>query len=178
MKSQKENLFSSKWQKLSLLSLIFLMVSCAGQAVRVNSNTGVKLSNYRTILLEFSTKVADSDSELDQLESQVTSGIKREGLFEKIFLASGNPDAKTDLTLRAELIGLNKVSAAARFIGGAFAGRAKAIMNVKVLENSSGRELFAFQAEGKTGAWSMAGSTDQAIRLTSKQIVDYLKNNL
>jgi len=160
------------------LALGLLITGCAGQDVRVHANSGAKLSNYKTVLVEFTTKVPDSNEQLDQLESMVISKVKREGWFEKVLSASGNPDSKTDLTLKADLIELVKVSGAARFWGGAFAGRAKAVMSVKLVDNSSGNLLSEFQAEGKTGAWAFAGSTDQALNLTAQQIVDFIKKNL
>ena len=158
-----------------MMSAFIMLIGCAGQRTQIVTDSGVRLSTYKTILVEFTSKAPDSDSELDQIEAMVVSKLKREQIFEKILSASGNPDAQTDLTLKADLIELVKVSDGARIIGGALAGRARATMDVKLFENSTGRLLSQFKAEGKTGAWALAGTTDQAIALTAKEIVETMK---
>ncbi len=159
---------------------IFILGGCASTGtIYLIKPITVKLVKYKTILINIESEVPDASFEISQIEIRTITALKEKGLFEKVFLGSVYPDASADLELNLKIVELHKVSHAARALTGAFAGRAKVIVEAELIDLNTRETISAFKTEGESSSGSVtAGLTEQAIQRAVEQIVLFFQNNM
>jgi hypothetical protein len=156
----------------ALLVLLTLAGCASSGAVRnaspVATNQPV-LFDY--IWVETSSSPGGFESEKHSLKDSIITGLKVTGFFDGV---SGNPpDAGSNgwIKIGADIKKIQQVSDKSRFWLGAFAGRARIVVQVKVTDLSSGNQLETFEVEGQSGKSAWAGTTDEAIQRAAEQVV-------
>ena len=148
-------------------------------SIQIKAPMTAKLTNYKTMLFHVSSQVPETSQEVLQLEIITIAKLRDKGLFEKVIAGSTSPDAQADLQLNAEIMKLKKVDAGARVIGGAFAGQAHMIVDVKLTDMKTGKSVGAFQAEGKSSGGSIfAGTTYQSVERVAEKIVEFVQKSM
>ncbi|HEV2721359.1 MAG TPA: DUF4410 domain-containing protein [Thermoanaerobaculia bacterium] len=122
------------------------------------------------------TSVPDSSRESVQLESMIVSTLTSSQVFPAVFGASAN--GAGELRVDANISDLRRVSSGARVMLGAFAGRGNMTVNVKLVDTRSGETVGSFTSQGtSSGGTVFSGTTDQAVELAARQIVEFLRQN-
>lgn len=167
-------------QKHILIFALMVLVGCASTGtLKSTMLSDVKLSNFKTIVIHVSSQVPEASNEVIQLESLTITKLREKGLFEKVIAGSASPDAQADLKIDVEITKLKKVTAAARAMLGALAGRGGVVLNAKLIDLNTEEIISTFEAEGKSSGGSIfAGTTNQAIEQAASQIVEYVQGNM
>jgi Domain of unknown function (DUF4410) len=162
-----------------LFVVIFLGGCASTGKISTTVPMTVKLSTYKTMLLNISSQIPESSEEMVQLESMTIAKLRDKGLFEKIIVGSSSPDAQADLRLKAKIVALKKVSSGARVMVGAMAGRAGIDVEVELFDLKESKILGTFIAQGRSsGGTVFAGTTPQAIERAVEQIVEFIQKSM
>ena len=161
----------------AVLSAVFLS-HCASSGQTLNATPPTtKLGSYKRVVVNVTSTVPDTSPETIQLESQVVSTLRGLNTFDNVSTANGGGSG--DLRINATIADLRKVSGAKRAMLGGLAGRGNLVVNVKLVDTASGKEVGAFTAQGTTsGGTVFAGTTEQAIELAARQIAQYVQQNM
>jgi hypothetical protein len=156
----------------ALLVLLTLAGCASSGAVRQASpiTTGQPVA-FDFIWVETSSSQGGFESEQRSLKDSIMSGLKVTGFFDDV---SGNPpDVSSNgwIKVSADIKEVRTVSDKSRFWLGAFAGRARIVVQVKVTDLSSGTQLETFEGEGQSGKSAWAGTTEEAIKRVAEQAV-------
>ena len=157
----------------ALLFVLLGLLGCASSG-RVRNATPILTSqpvSLDFVLVETSSSLNDLESEKRFLRESIITGLNERQIFgtvsgRKADVASGN-----GLKLKAEIREIKKVSDEARVWAGALAGRAQILIQVTVSDLISGKQIEAFEAEGKSGKSAGAGTTNEAIQQAANQVV-------
>ena len=162
------------------LLVLLLLGGCASKgAIRTTTPLAVKLSNYKTIMVNVSSQGPGLSEEIVQLETMTITKLREKGLFDKVIAGSSSPDAPTDLRLNARIVELKRVSSGARVMVGAFAGRAGIDIDVELTDMRTGKGIGTFMAQGRSsGGTVFAGTTPQAVERAVEQIVEFIQNSM
>ena len=77
-------------------------------------------------------------------------------------------ESRAALRIDARIVRLERVTVESRALNGVVAGRARVIADVMLIEEATGRVVARFTVEGQS---SSAGTTEQAIKRASEQVV-------
>lgn len=163
------------------LGILVSLVGCAsGGSTTALQPVSVPLSSaYKTVLVEVTSTVPDSDADARALENEIITELRKDTRFTQVLSATGNPNAAADLRLKADIVDLRKVSAGKRVMLGGLAGRGSVKVNAELLDGRDGSKLGAFTSEGKTsGGTVFAGTTEQALQRAAEQIAGFVTQNL
>lgn len=160
-----------------LLTVISLLAGCASTGQTVAAAPPVtKLSAYDSVVVNVTSSVPETSRETVQLESMIISSLRDSNLFRNVTAASAG--GKGDLRIDAVISDLRKVSGAKRALLGGFAGRGNMVVDVKLVDAKSNNAVGTFTAKGTTsGGTVFAGTTEQAIELAAREIVEYIQKN-
>lgn len=162
---------------LFLLTIAMTLVRCAssGQTLNVTPPSS-KLTDYKNVVVHVTSSVPDSTREALQLESMIVSTLRANGVFGNV--AGSSAGGTGDLTVDANISDLRRVGSGKRVLLGALAGRGNMVVDVKLVDTASGNAIGSFTSKGtSSGGTVFAGTTDQAIELAARQIVDYILKN-
>ncbi|NKB24006.1 MAG: DUF4410 domain-containing protein [Kiritimatiellae bacterium] len=164
---------------MSLIGVIFVSGCASTGTILLHDSVTVKLSNFKNMMLDVTSQVSDSGQGVVQLESEIISRLRTKGLFERVFSRAAGDDAPHDLTVLVTIKEIRKVSPGARVTLGAFAGQGKMIVNIQLLDASSGSVVAQATAEGKTsGGTVFAGTTPQAVSKIADEVVKLIEQNM
>ncbi len=168
-----------KFMKFSLILILgFVISGCAASSMLVvHKPISVQLSNYKNLVVNVDTVVANSDKERTFVETLLISKLKESGAFEKIYSEKidslNNADIKLDVIIKE----LKKVSNSARIMVGALAGRGKITADIKLSDVKENNIISEATVEGITSGGSvMAGTTEQAIDKLVEEIIKFFQN--
>jgi len=162
-------------RNLYLLGLVVLvlLVGCATvNTIPVHSLEPLGMFPFSAIVLDVDQNVAeDAQQQAFDLQIRVVEELNRTAAIPEVRLS--HPDVSDDgaLLVRVSVEGMRKVSGAARFFLGSFAGKASMTTEVTFLDGSSGEMLGIYQITGKSGGSGMSGGTDDAVVQTADGIV-------
>jgi hypothetical protein len=170
------------------VSVLILMISgCASNSIYMREPVSVKLSNYKTLLVDVSSnnKRYFSDAK-NQLENLLISELREKNLFKKVMLNASSEEESADLHLSITILDLFKVARSDRmvwgyFVGGCFGGpgSAKIRVDVKLIDPETTKLIGECEVVGRSSHHStFAGTTKQAIELAVDKIVEYIHNNI
>lgn len=156
---------------------LLLLGGCAssGQTLKA-SPPKTKLSEFKSVVINVTSSVPDSSRESFQLESMIVSTLTSQKLFPAVTgkSAGGNGDLRVD----ANISDLRRVSSGARVMLGALAGRGNMTVDVKLVDARSGETIGSFTSQGtSSGGTVFSGTTDQAVELAARQIVEFIRQN-
>jgi len=105
--------------------------------------------------------------------------MRNKSFFDRIYSAIAASESIPDLKLKVTITELRKVSAGARVMVGAFAGRGKMVVKMEVFDGKSDTKIGEGTAEGLTsGGTVFAGTTPQAVERVAEQVVSFLTSNM
>jgi hypothetical protein len=136
------------------------------------------LSPYTNVLISAEAAVTeDVSQELSDLEHLTVQKLQELQRFDNIRL--GDPEEAPDGTLliKISISNIKKVSSGARFMLGAFAGKASMTTTVVFVDTASGKELGSYSITGETGGTGLSGNTATAVRKTAEGIVQVISEN-
>jgi hypothetical protein len=163
---------------LLLISLALIGCASGGTTTAVQPLTASLGSKYKTVLVNVSTSVPDTNSDAQALENEIVTELRKNPAFTKVISATGAPDAKADLRLEAKIVDLRKVSAGKRVMLGGLAGRGRVKVDTDLVDGKSKKVLGSFTSEGKTsGGTAFAGTTEQALRRAAEEIAAFVAQN-
>ena len=152
----------------SAATLFFLLalVGCASSGAIKNASP---LSTNRPVSLDFilvetSSSLNGLDAENFFLKDTLITGLGETGLFGSISGNLAGTNSSSGIKVKADIKEIQKVSDSARLWMGAFAGRARILLQVTVTDLNSGYQIETFEAEGVSGKSARAGTTDEAIQ--------------
>jgi hypothetical protein len=129
------------------------------------------LGTYQTVLVQVSSDVKDRTKEAIEIEATVAMIAREKLRFQQVLTQRHAPDAKGDLCIEARIVRLENVTAESRNRSGVLAGRARVTADVVLIDVVTGAVAGRFTAEGES---SGAGTTEQAIKRASEQIVPFV----
>jgi hypothetical protein len=166
---------------------IFMLFGCASSSIYMREPVSVKLSNYKTLLMDVSSNNIRYFSDAkNQLENLLISELREKNLFKKVILATSSEGESADLHLSITILDLFKVNRSDRmvwgyFVGGCFGGPGSARIRVavKLIDPETTKLIGECEIVGRSSHHStFAGTTEQAVELAANQIVEYVNNNL
>ena len=158
-----------------LASIALIGCASGGTTTAVQPLTASLGSSYKTVLVDVSTSVPDTNSDAQALENEIITELRKNTSFTKVISATGAPDAKVDLRLKAKIVDMKKVSAGKRVMLGGLAGRGRVKVDTDLVDGKSGKVLGSFTSEGKTsGGTAFAGTTEQALRRAAEEIAGFV----
>lgn len=179
---------TKKLLKSSIFILfMFLLFGCASSSIYMREPVSIKLSDYKTLLVDVSTRNIGYFSDAkNQLENLLISELREKNLFKKVILNTSSEEESADLHLSVTIVDLLKVSRSDRmfwgyFVGGCFGGpgSAKIRVDVKLIDPETTKLIGECEVVGRSSHHStFAGTTEQAIELAADKIVEYVHNNI
>jgi len=143
-----------------------------GSSARIHiAAPATRLSEFKTALVQGSSDVEGATKEAIQLEATVAMIAREIVPFQQVLTKRNVPDARVDLRVEARIVLLKKVTAESRAARGMLAGRARVAADVVLIEVTTGAVVGRFTVEGQS---SGVGTTEQAIRRASEQLVAFV----
>ncbi len=161
----------------NLAAILFVLLNLAGCAspsgvVKNDSPVSIsKLVSMDFIYVESTSSLGDVETEKHQLGNLIVSGLRQKQWFPNVSVNKADGNSSSGIKVAADIKEINKVSDNARIWTGALAGQARILVHVTVSDLSSGNQIEAFEAEGKSGKAAYAGTTYEAIQQAAGQIV-------
>lgn len=172
-----------------LMTAVLILMGCASSGTiitqpeaaatapprQVSSNLG----DYETVMINVITRVPGSELMANEIEGMVITGARQTRKFKRVFgYTDVGDEVSTDLEVKITIVKLRKVSSTSRAILGMWAGRAKLVCDISIVERESGQEIRRFKVVGKSsGGSKYARGTHQALRRGTEKIVEYLRVN-
>ncbi len=151
------------------LPAVCIALSACTSSGRIHvTSTPARLAVYGTVRVQVSSEVDATRKEAIQLEATVAAIATEKLPFQQILTQRNAPGSSVDLRIEARIFRLEKVTVESRALNGVVAGRARVIADVMLIEEATGRVVARFTVEGQS---SSAGTTEQAIKRASEQVV-------
>jgi hypothetical protein len=129
------------------------------------------LSNYGTVLVR-TAKEPDWEGERQYLHELVAGRLSGTIWFKRLWATPSADPSAADLIVQLRLLSVKPVSEGAREMFGSLAGRARVTVEVRFTDVKAGRELGAFEVEGKSsGTIVSASPLDEAIETAAEEVV-------
>lgn len=157
-----------------ILFALLNLAGCASSSGVVKKASPVlirKPVSLDSILVESSSSLAGLETEARGLKDSISSGLNETGLFGRVRENQADIKPGDGIRIKAEIKSIKKVSDQKREWVGAWAGRARILVQVTVFDLSSGKPIESFEAEGQSGRSAFAGTTDEAIQRAAEQVV-------
>lgn len=136
------------------------------------------LSPYTKVVITTETMVTeDVSQEITDLEQLTLKKLQELGVFEDIRLGDTEVPAEGTLKVNIVIAKIKKVSGGARFMLGAFAGRASMTTDVFFIDAMSGKELGSYTVTGQSGGTGYSGGTSDAVKKTAEGIAKIISEN-
>ena len=170
-------------QQIPMIGGLFLvLVSTVGctAAIQLTPVTplGTDLHSYSAVVFLAESKVPDDvRNEVGSLQLLTVTKIRALNAFKSVELGDGAGSGSGTLLVKATISSIKKVSSTARFMLGAFAGRASMTMDIVFVDAASGKQLGAYAITGKSGGTGYSGGTSDAVRKAADGIADILAKN-
>ena len=159
---------------MSLLVAGLLSACAAGGAVQQTSTSAAAIDTNRSGSVRVKSSVPDRDHVAEDLRQAINAQLLNKRVFAVL---PGNPD-QADVVLDVNIVEVSEVSQASRILFAAFAGQARVVADVDVVDRKSGASLGQMRAEGKSsGGHVFAGTTSEALDQMATQVADYLLRN-
>ena len=122
------------------------------------------LRSYKVVAVSVESGVTeDVAGEVAGLAAGVVSRLGKTGKFTQVRVAGATESAPGTLILKVTIVKVKKISSTARFLAGAFAGRANVTVDVKMIDAASGKTVGAQSVVGESGGSGLAGGTGDAV---------------
>ncbi len=136
------------------------------------------LSPYTKVVITTETMVTeDVSQEITDLEQLTLKKLQELGVFEDIRLGDTEVPAEGTLKVNIVIAKIKKVSGGARFMLGAFAGRASMTTDVFFIDAMRGKELGSYTITGQSGGTGYSGGTSDAVKKTAEGIAKIISEN-
>lgn len=156
--------------KVCILSTLFtlLLLGCASTGtVQTMIPVNVNLEKYKNIGIKVSSNIVDSNEEVSQLKEFLTEKIQDGNLFKFVESKSA------DLLLKAKIVGLRRVGVGERLMAGVFAGKAKIVTDIELIDLKTTKSIGSFKVESKL-LW---GGTKDTLKDLAEKIVGIIQEN-
>jgi hypothetical protein len=157
---------------LFILPLLLLLGGCASSAtVKRGNPMAAPLSNYATVLVR-AAKEPDWDREIKYLHELVAGRLSGTVWFKRVWATPSADPSAADLIVELRIVSVKSVSENAREMFGSLAGRARVTVEVRFMDVKAGREIGAFELEGKSSGTVVAATpVDEAIETAADEVV-------
>ena len=176
-----------------VLASLTMSFGCAAKRVcTVSIPCTTKLSNYDCIKIDQFTyeqsfkeaKIEDADDQMkadilrDMLQERVRYHIYALSLFKDVVKTECPADANKIVVLKGEITYMKRVTKAARILVGAMAGRARADVDIHLVDYQTNDVVGAASIKGtSTGGTVWAGGTEEAFENAAQITADFIKNS-
>jgi hypothetical protein len=140
--------------------------------VYTNIPVTVGLSNYKSLLLNVSSKVSEPSPADVKLEKELLRILKDKNVFANIISVSTSQFPSADLRLNLEIVEVRR-----KFSTSAFA-RSLIVVNGGLVDLKTGMNNGVFRVESACFAVLHAACNDAEFNLAAGQIVDYILRNM
>ena len=163
-----------------VLVLAVLLNACASSGtLQTSIPMTVKLTDYKTMLINVSAQTPESAEEVAELEKMTIDKLREKNVFGNVVPGSTSPEAAVELRLSLKIVQLHKVSRSARLMMGGLAGQASIVIEAELLDVKAGKTVGGFKVEAQSsGGTVFAGTTSQAIERAVEQIVGFVQKNV
>jgi len=171
--------------RVGLTVVLLLLSACATGALDIITPVTVKLSNYKSIILNVSSyKLASYEA---ILETATVRRLREKGLFEKVIAGSASPDAQADFCLNAKIeeikpLGIWEIRPSGDRL---FSGQVKIVVEAEIIDLKTGRSVGAFKVEGMSSRVFnvvlgnfMTGMAGQASERVADRMVEFVQKNM
>ncbi len=175
------------------LTINFFTFGCAAKRIiTVTKPLTTKLSNYNCVKIDQFTyeqsfkeaKINDEDDQMkadilrDMLQERVRYHIYTLSLFKDVVKTECPDDADKIVVLKGEITYMKRVTTATRIFAGAMAGRARADVDVNLVDFQTGDVIGAASIKGTSrGGAVFYGGTEEAFENAAQIIADFIKNS-
>src|SRR6266851_3012064 len=160
----------SSLRQAAAMGIAVSLAGCTSSGGLHVTTSATGLSRFKTVLVEVSSGVEGAKKEAIELEATVAMIAREKIPFQQVFTERNAPNATVDLRVEVKIVRLERVTAESRALNGLFAGRARVAADV-VLVEPKGSVVGRFTAEGWSRRDEQSGTTEQAIKRASEQIV-------
>jgi hypothetical protein len=160
---------------IPVMAGLMVLGCAAGNKLMVDRAVDVDLAPYTRVLVKVDSSITERnvEKELGDLEVRIISLIKKTGEYRSVLLADATQPARpSSLTVQVRVTKLRRVSKTGRFLGGAFAGRATLVADVKILDGRTGNEIGVYTVTGQSGSSGYSGGTEDAAEKAAVAIAD------
>lgn len=132
------------------------------------------LSSYNRILVKISSDIR-AEREIQMIEALIVARLSKAKLFERVIAASRIKHSEEPLLLHAMIVDLRKVSSGKRVKWGVFAGNARVVLRVELIDQGKKKSLGKFVAGSSSFGGSFGKTTsDTTIDRIADEIVGYI----
>ena len=162
-----------------LLTAISLIAGCAIGYTRITKAPEVPLRNYKVVQIP---DLTGSDQVPDEtkkgIPDKIAEGLGKEKLFAGVQRGTGGKDDSI-VILNGRVVQYNPGSRGMRYLTGPLwgVGKGTVIVNVKLVEKSSGRELADSNFEGEIKGGFFGGGIDETHEIIADEIIQFIKSN-
>lgn len=166
-----------------LVIAIALVSGCASRGNQFTELTpvSVEISKYKKITVSPSKDAPQLLTEVERsmLTSKIIQNLKNSDLFFDIRKVSLEKPDWGDLKIEYREVSVKKVSSAERVMLGIMAGQAELVLEVSLIEKSTGNVVGKAKIVGKSDNGSIfSGGTNDAIDEAAKGVVKFLKKDI
>lgn len=150
-----------------LFALILLSVAVLSEA-QVTMPMNVNIGEYKTLAIEVTTDIAESNKAVAKLEDVLFEKIREKSFFESIIKGSSG-----ELVLKTKIVELNEVGAGGRIFFGMLAGKAKMAVDVELFDAKEKKTVGALKAKSEL----LGGGTYENAEEVTEKIVKFLEDS-
>jgi hypothetical protein len=161
-----------------VLALLVTLGGCTAgfKMVPVNPLMEGGLRTYSSVVLSVESGVAeDVQKEMNDLQALAIEKIKALGIYQSAQLGEAADAGEGTIIVKATISKIRKVSGFARFMAGAFAGKASMTTDVSFIDAPSKKVIGTYSITGESGGTGYSGGTSDAVKKAAEGIADVLR---
>jgi hypothetical protein len=158
---------------------VLVLAGCTARTQMVPlESLDTNLSPYTRAVVTAETAIAeDVTQELSVLKELTLTKLKELNTFQEVRLGAPEDAAPGTLHVKITISKIKKVSGGARFMLGAFAGRATMTTDVLFIDAASGKTLGSYSITGESGGTGYSGGTSDAVKKTAEGIAQVVSEH-
>jgi hypothetical protein len=159
-----------------VLLLIIALAGCAARGtVATPDPIAANLDAYSRLSVDVVSAIEDDvEEESGRLRDRIVEEVQNTGRFTDVRPSTTGSAPQGRLRLVATITDIRKVNAGQRFFGGVFAGRARVVLRVQLVEMAGGAVLDEQEFTGESGGTGMSGGTGDALTHAARAIAKWL----
>jgi hypothetical protein len=163
-------------RRLGALLWVMALLGCAARGtIATPDPIATNLDAYSRLAVDVVSAVEDDvEEESVRLRDRIVEEVQKAGRFTDVQPSTTGSAPQGSLRLIATITDIRKVNAGQRFFGGVFAGRARVILRVQLVEMANGAILHEQEVTGESGGSGMSGGTNDALTQAARAIAKWL----
>ncbi len=161
---------------MSVLGLLFLaaLTGCSSRG-NLSEIRPVKgdLSEYSNLLVSVESNVAeDVEEERVELQDMIVADLASQDAFSTVGIDDGTRPEDSTLLMKIFISDIKKVGGVKRYFLGVFAGRAKVVTEVRLVDGSTSQELGRYEIVGESATAGGGTTTGDAVTEAAEAICE------